>query len=425
MRKSTLHGCSYSNLLVYPKNWKTTTLKKSLNDIWVVKCRFYDPQHRKKYPNGFQFARRVNDLDTLEQRKEAIEKLLKEIPYLFEERGFNPITGRYMTLIDSNSRSIINLSPNIHFIDALRFALERRQISEPHRKQITWCLNRVEKYAGKLMIALPVGQIQRKHIKALLEYGNLSPNVYNKFKSYLSPLFEELIELEVIEINPVEKIRKLSIPIKVRETLTFDEFQAIKSYLKIKCPDFFRYMMIFLFSGSRSSELMSLQKKNVSLSDQEYTVTIKKGRFHKTVKKVILQEALPYWQEIIDLCRGDNDYLFSTGLIPGPKANNENQITRRWKRHIKDANKNKIQLKYDDGRPLYVSADFYSLKHIFLDSLPANVAKEMAAHTTLKTTRIYRVNQEARDREALKKIHTNFSKRNEVGLELFNDINWN
>lgn len=37
MRKSTLHGCSYSNLLVYPKNWKTTTLKKSLNEIWVIK----------------------------------------------------------------------------------------------------------------------------------------------------------------------------------------------------------------------------------------------------------------------------------------------------------------------------------------------------------------------------------------------------
>ena len=40
-----------------------------------------------------------------------------------------------------------------------------------------------------------------------------------------------------------------------------------------------------------------------------------------------------------------------------------------------------------------------------LDSLPPEVAQKIASHTSLKTTRIYQVNQDKRDREELKKLN--------------------
>jgi len=55
MRKETINGYSYSEFLIYPKNWKTTTSQKSLKENWMI----YDPKHRSTHSKGFQFARNI------------------------------------------------------------------------------------------------------------------------------------------------------------------------------------------------------------------------------------------------------------------------------------------------------------------------------------------------------------------------------
>jgi len=51
------------------------------------------------------------------------------------------------------------------------------------------------------------------------------------------------------------------------------------------------------------------------------------------------------------------DYIFSKYLETGKTSNRPEQITRRWKRHVKDK--------------LGIEADFYSLKHLNTDETAA------------------------------------------------------
>ena len=66
--------------------------------------------------------------------------------------------------------------------------------------------------------------------------------------------------------------------------------------------------------------------------------------------------------------------------------------------------KNSEKIKDENGKVLKITADFYSLKHTFLDSLPREMAMLMASHTNSTTTAIYRVNEEKRTREILKNM---------------------
>jgi hypothetical protein len=66
---------------------------------------------------------------------------------------------------------------------------------------------------------------------------------------------------------------------------------------------------------------------------------------------VILPNVIKYWEEIINECSSEEDYLFTRGLEPSLIPIQPYQITKRWKRLVKD--------KYN------VTADFYALKHLF------------------------------------------------------------
>jgi len=125
-----------------------------------------------------------------------------------------------------------------------------------------------------------------------------------------------------------------------------------------------------------------------------------KGRRPHEVTTVILQDAIPLWRELIVDAKSD-EYLFSRGLIPGIDSIESYQITKRWLRLVK----NSKDIRDLDGNTLNVTADFYSLKHSFLDSLPEDVARQMASHTNSRTTEIYRINSEKRKREQLKSLN--------------------
>jgi hypothetical protein len=109
---------------------------------------------------------------------------------------------------------------------------------------------------------------------------------------------------------------------------------------------FFRYG-IFFHSGARSSELFRVQKGCKSRKKREYRVIIKKGNSYREVIKVILPNVIKYWEEIINECSSEEDYLFTRGLEPSLIPIQPYQITKRWKRLVKD--------KYN------VTADFYAL----------------------------------------------------------------
>lgn len=394
MAKNLLFDCAYSELWVHPENWKTLTSQKSLQLDWRVECKFYDPKFKEKYPKGFLFRKKINRYRTLDERKAVIQVLLQEIPKLFEEKGYNPITKKY--LIPEEKPATGTLHPKLNFIEALKIAYPLLSVSDGVKKEIRRIVAKVEQYAISLNIDVAICEIHSGHIRDLLDPIGLTPNEYNKFLTHLSIVISDLVEKRMIFHNPIRDIKKKKTVKKIRETLELDELNNIFQILKKDNYTFFRYGMIFFHSGARSSELFRVQKKDVNLAKQEYKVTILKGSVSKEVIKVILPNTLGFWTEIVNECTNDDDYLFTRGLKPSQLSIQASQITKRWKRLVKD--------KYN------ITADFYALKHLFLDELDKasnpvmNLSKGMASHQTNVTEKVYLVGREKRKNEVLKNI---------------------
>ena len=156
---------------------------------------------------------------------------------------------------------------------------------------------------------------------------------------------------------------------------------------------FYRYLMIFFFSGSRSSELLRIKKKDVNLELREFKITILKGNRPFEIRKPILGQALEFWTEIVQKARNE-DYLFTKDLEPSDIQINPNQITKRWYRLVKK--------RFD------IEEDFYSLKHLFMMSCDRQHLKTLTGHTNNETENIYLVNSESLKLEQAKKIVISF-----------------
>jgi site-specific recombinase XerC len=395
MAKNLLFDCAYSDLWVHPENWKTLTSQKSLKLDWRVECKFYDPKFKEKYPKGFLFRKKLNRFRTLEERKAVVETWLKEIPIIFEEKGYNPITKKYM--IPELKPVPGSLHPKMNFAEALKIAYPLLSVSDGVKKELRRIVAKVDQSAIALKMDFSICEIHSGHIRDLLDPLGLTNNEYNKFLTHLSILLSDLVEKRMVFHNPIRDIKKKKTVKKIRETLELEELNKIFKILKQDYYTFYRYGMIFFHSGGRSSELFRVQKKDVNLAKQEYKVTILKGSVSKEVIKVILPNVLSYWTEIINECTDENDFLFTRGLKPSLVPIQASQITKRWKRLVKDK--------------LNVTADFYALKHLFLDELDKasdttlNLSKGMASHETNVTETVYLVGRNNRKNEALKKIN--------------------
>ena len=385
MITNTIQGCSYTELWVSPANWQKAT-KKDLDKDWYVQCVFFDPRYEKKYPKGFPYRKKANKPQTIEERKTLVSFLLKNIPQQFNS-GYNPITKKYMNLKDEG------LYPDLIFIEAFKRALEIKSGTKSHLYNIKRAIERLEKASEALgMQYIKIKDLRRVDLKRMLDYLQLTDKYYNKFVIYFSSLYRELIEYECCESNITRDIYPKKTFKEPRLVLEKNELDRVREHLEEEHPDFYRYMMIFLYSGARNTELFRLQRKDVDLDKQEFVILLEKGGQYKRCTKVILTPALEYWKEVCEECKSPDDYLFALNFIPSKKMGNKEIVTRFWKKNVKDK--------------LGVDADFYALKHYMLDNLDSDTAMLLASHTNKNSTAIYQVNKAKKDREILKQLKT-------------------
>ena len=406
------NGCSCSRPSVFPKNWKTCD-KSALKLYWRIQYYFYDPNFPK--PTSPIVVKGMNEYKSLADRRAVTQMLIDDELDALINKGFNPYLKKYTALEPEKPKAELN--PDLPFVEAFRLASKKVKGSKEHLDQIRFAINRFEKSAAQLrMTDVTIGQLKRSQFKEVLDNLDLTDNYFNKFKSYFSSLFSVLIEWECCENNITRDIKKRVVVKNQREVLSIECVAKILEKLKPNHYEFYRYGKIFLYSGSRSRELFSVQAKHVRLEKQEYDVLIKKGSQYVWETKVIIKNAIPFWREIVSLAKSPEDYLFSEGLVPGLKSISSRQITIRWRKHVKaklvfykDEVREKAELdKFGIKDYELITADFYSMKHTFLDLLDEvhaeNTAQEMAAHRSGKITKVYAVGSVKRKNERLKQI---------------------
>jgi integrase len=400
------------SLPIYPQSWKSA--RASIKKDWYLQYRFYDPSIKVgKYAGKGKLCivkGGVNKYKTLEERQFAIEYLMKE-EVLLLQRGYNPILDK---VIKTETTVPDGISSSTPFIEALKFALKNLPGVHETKLDAKSVLLYVSEAAIKLMYHhLPIAMIKKGHIKTLLDYmqeyniskidkeGNkkeFTNAKYNRYRANLLMLFKVLIDYGIFETNFVEKVPRKKAVRKKRRVLTKEERKEVVDHLAKCNPVFLRFIRIFHDSGGRETELMNLRGRDVDLINQTYRSVVKKGFQYTEEERTISNSVLPYWKEQMETC-GPDDYVFSVGINPGPIKISPRQITRRWKRWVKD--------------PLKISVDFYAFKHLKTtetinrvhDEIKAaqRVAAAQNAHTTEEmVARVYDINSKERIHEMLK-----------------------
>ncbi|WP_139326095.1 MULTISPECIES: phage integrase family protein [Chryseobacterium] len=401
------NGCERTGVYFSPKGCMDFTSKSKFSKVWFVECRFYDPKFKDQYPNGFQYRKKFSK-DSLRELKIFAEIFKEEMEHKLDELKFNPISKTYM------NNSLGELNPDLNFMTALWKVRDKIPFSEDYIGLSRQLLNLIEKVIPELGYGdLRIIDTKIWHVKNILEAIYTTNSVFNKHRSCLKTLFNELLEYGCVEFNPVGSLSKKAETPAIRELLTDRKKAIVLQYLHDNFPEFYRYANIFHYSGARSTELFRLQAKYVDIENQEYKVLIKKRRKFEWETKVIIPAAIPYWRQILLECNSEDDYVFSKGLRPGPTKINSSQIEKRWRRNVKESDKIIDPI---SKKPIKVTENFYSWKHLFLDKLdqlqnsqeapiiPINLAQGMASHLSPETTKKYTVGKSDRNKEYLKKI---------------------
>ena len=396
------NGCYTSDIKVHPKNWQST--RASTKKDWYIFYRFYDPSFKKyvHFKKGkLILIRGMNVYKTLPERQKETINLIEGEKKKILDSFFNPIKNiNTPTIINSNE-----ITGNTPFLEALIQIEKLVKGADSTKRDLRSVLNFISLAAKQLGLSnTPTNTITRKHIKTLLlqiESNKKfeSPHRFNKVRSYLMILYKELVEMEVVDTNPVKDISKMKTTQRLRRLIPIEKRKIIDGELKLNHYRFWLFTNIFFHSGARLTELMKVKVKHVDLKNQSFIVTIKKGQQYKEVIKPIKDIALYYWRQAIKSTVPD-DYIFSKDLQPGKNEIRSFQITKRWNLHIK--------------KKLGIQEDFYSLKHLNLDEtagiLNLDDAAAMASHTsTSVTAKYYTPNEKGRQIERLKKVKNKFA----------------
>lgn len=408
--KALPFDCSYTQVWVSPRNWATTQSKALLKKQWYIQFYYYDPLFKEKYPNGYPYRKKFNNFKTIEERRAAIKYVLEQIPILLEQKAFNPITKKYMIEQapepePEETENNFEIGPYSFMLDALDFAYKNINVGKTTYDDLRLVLTHFGKSAKQLRYdLLSIGEVKRRHVKFIIDNlektdGEFSGHKFNKYRTYLSILFNVLLDYEAVESNIIKDIRKRKVIRNIREVLTTDQRVQVKNHLSKNQPEFWRFTQIFFHSGGRKTELLAVKVKDVDLVNQKYRVLIKKGKDSIWVERVIKDIALPVWQEVL-LNANSDDFVFSVGLTPGAKLIRADQINKRWKRCVKD--------------PLGITADFYSLKHLNLDEtvsiLSLNDAAAMANHKSIQmVSQVYAVGEKQRQSDRLRSLNNPFA----------------
>lgn len=365
---------------------------------WYVQCDFHDPLH----PKPFQYRKKLNRFKTPEERKAAAEFMLTEIPKLFSELGYNPITKTYMIEQPKEvlQPSLTELLPDTPFSIAIDLALAKKKLSDRYLRDLKYTLEDFKSGVRELRLdKTSIWEIKRKDIKNILEYiegrdGTFSAHKYNKYLDSLSTIYIELLEWEAVDANIIHGIKKRKTVKSIREVLTKEERKAVVNYLLKLHPEFHDFVQIFFHSGIRITELLTIKVADVDLLNQSFRVLVKKDSDYVWKNGVIKDIALPFWRKLVFGAK-QTDFIFSWGLLPGEKKLDYNAIRLRWTRTVQ--------------KPLGIKVGLYQLKHSNLDEVTELLSMEDAArlanhNNTKMVQNVYAVGEKGRQMERLRKV---------------------
>lgn len=268
-----------------------------------------------------QFRGGINYYHDITARTKAGNELIKvwkaKLKDGWSPRNFNTITD-----------DITGLA-GITFSKALDFSLGKYKASKATIGAYTTCCSYVKKAAKSLHLAdLPAIEIKRQHIKLMLEYCTSklgwSNSSHNKNLGFLHAILGNLIEWEILEYNPSDKIKGLPV-VETQKfvPLTADEKKALQEHLFVNHYPFYVYLMVIYHTGMRPKEVLALRILDIDLAAQLITILPdleEENSKTKSIRKIPINKHLaPFLRELHLEDYLPTHYIFGSPL--GPSGN--------------------------------------------------------------------------------------------------------
>ncbi len=377
-----------------PKVIKYDDLKQS----WYVYFRY----NGKKivYKKGINYIKNYN-------KRLAEANALRDALYDKLKRGWNP------TIPD-----FYDTSSEMTLIESLDFAIEKKKDNLAPKTYLGYrsSVGFIKTAIIALdLIYLPVVDVKRIHIKTILEKIKLqrkaSNNSYNKYLDHFRAVLSELIQWDIIPINPANNIKNLPVAeSRANIPATPQQHKVIKDHLQSSFPDFYNFIVTIFHTGIRPEEILKIKLSMINIKDVINAEIILPAEITKTNKERIVPinkylfeiyklmefEQLPQHYYLFGSFkepglgnRGNNQFL--KDFIPGPTHTNRDTATRRWESIVKKG------LGFKD-------VNMYSNKHAganakIMAGMSMDSLRELFGHTSKLTTKIYATK--------IKEIHRN------------------
>lgn len=354
---------------------------EDLSKPWYVHFRFNGKQKRIKAG--------INRFNTYQERLVEAKALCKVVHDELK-RGWDPFINKDISQKDEYP-----------IIEALDFALDKKKSVLAKKSYLDYrnCLKYIKNSIILLNIDhLYISEINRYHVKQILEaaqeHYKWSNKSYNKYLGYFKSIVSELVEWEILSLNPAHGIKTR----KVEETQghippTDIEQKRIKEKLIASDLNFYRYIQLLYHTGIRPEEALQIKIEDVFLERNIISIP---PRITKTLKYRIVP-INPHLNKVFSELELDDHpsdfYLFGSfrekgkgnvgkfpDFIPGPTKIRRDTATARWKKLIKDE--------------LGIQKNMYSEKHKGADDkilagIDIDALKELYGHRSKLMTEKY------------------------------------
>ncbi|MCA3278744.1 MAG: tyrosine-type recombinase/integrase [Roseomonas sp.] len=195
--------------------------------------------------------------------------------------------------------------------------------------------------AFQLWVAKPIGSITKSDMIELLATYKDRPAARRKLASYADHFFKHCIELEWIDVNPLQNVRKPKpVPEKDR-VLTEAEIKSLMTCEAQKKTHWLAIARLILLTGQRGGEISAMRISEIDFERREWRIpreVMKQGRAHVVP---LSGQAFDIIQgEIAKRQRSGGDYVFGdTGAAPfsgrskGQRMVLEATGTSQWSGH--------------------------------------------------------------------------------------------
>jgi len=232
----------------------------------------------------------------------------------------------------------------------------------------------------KSITLIDIEEYKSKRLKTI------SPVTLNIELRTIRAFFNYCVEFNLLSHNQLSKISQIRIQEKKLLTFSSSEINLIIS--NIQHTKLRQIVTVGAYTGMRLNEILTLKYSRINLSEKIIEI-INTGNFAtKTKKNRIIPIPDTLLEELNSLFFDKNNgtpylvdqdsYIFSTD---GKAPFNKSYVTRKFKSVLRKLNLNE-------------DLHFHCLRHTYFSNLsrlnvPVNYIKELAGHSSIKTTEIY------------------------------------